>query len=137
MNFSKILPDPCNSKNAFRTRIGEKFEPLRIRARVKSFFVLGENERLKAEFLYLILGMKFEPLRINAKVKMTFLHWEKTTAAAMIFLLLNLGIWQAPGSCFYPRRARTNEIGIVGYTKSFGSSPSMCYSCPNMIRSPM
>ena len=37
---------------------------------------------------------------------------EKETAAAVIFLLLTLGIWHKPGSCFDPRRAHLYECKV-------------------------
>lgn len=62
---------------------------------------------------------------------MSFVHFKKTTVEAMIFLLLNLGMVGAfvclPFLFFYPRRAYTNKIGIVGYTLH-GSTPKNRYT---------
>jgi len=58
VDFSKILPDPCNSKSEFGARFGKRILAVaEIRKGAKRFYVTRKKQRLQAViFLLLNLG---------------------------------------------------------------------------------
>lgn len=57
MNFSKILPDPCNQKNGFGVRIGNGFSTFADNSKgEKSFRVRGKASAAGGAFFVFELG---------------------------------------------------------------------------------